>query len=263
MARLTCSDPAWLQPFTDVIALSIRTIFTISASNRVVWDFLIFGIRPDEQNPRINANQSTLTIATRKFLQAVAVCIPLTMFLNAATAQHEPPAGATDQHEPSDGAKGMPGAKGTIEFKPSDSKRDVPTYWKGTDAINPECQGAISVSPRTANPTGVFFGEACENERILIESNPGVDVIHPHTNDLEYPDRFDCNAWRRCEESHSRRMQGGYGASALHYVDSLRMQVSRDHQPLADEGAGGPARSKILPRRDCIRDTKSWTKCKL
>ena len=108
-----------------------------------------------------------------------------------------------------------------------------------------------------------FFGEACENERMLIESNPGVDVIHPHTNDLEYPDRFDCNAWRRCEESHSRRMQGGYGASALHYVDSLRMQVSRDHQPLADEGAGGPARSKILPRRDCIRDTKSWIKCKL
>ncbi|HYS45237.1 MAG TPA: hypothetical protein VEM35_02290, partial [Rhizomicrobium sp.] len=57
--------------------------------------------------------QSILAIMT-------AVSIPLLMLSNAVGADHS---------EPSAGAKGMPGALGTIEYKPSDWKGKVSTYW--------------------------------------------------------------------------------------------------------------------------------------
>jgi hypothetical protein len=30
---------------------------------------------------------------------------------------------------------------------------------------------------------------------LLVESNPGADVIHKHADDIGHPDKFDCNAW--------------------------------------------------------------------
>ena len=88
----------------------------------------------------------------------------------------------------------MPGAQGTIEFKPTDWMGNVTTYWKDTDGIDPGVAGCHIGVTQAGQPNGRSFGEACQSEQILIESNPGKDEIHPHTNDLGHPDTFDCNA---------------------------------------------------------------------
>ena len=133
----------------------------------------------------MKSDQSTLAAAAARLLRIVAVCILVLMFSNAATAQHSP----------SEAAKGMPGAKGTIEFKPTDWKGNVTTYWTDTDGVNPGVAGCHIGVAQDGKPNGRFFGEACQNAQILIESNPGAGVIHSHTNDLGHPDTFDCNAW--------------------------------------------------------------------
>ena len=133
----------------------------------------------------MKSDQSTLAAAAARLLRIVAVCILVLMFSNAATAQHSP----------SEAAKGMPGAKGTIEFKPTDWKGNVTTYWMDTDGVDPGVAGCHIGVAQDRKPNGRFFGEACQNARILIESNPGAGVIHSHTNDLGHPDTFDCNAW--------------------------------------------------------------------
>jgi hypothetical protein len=134
---------------------------------------------------KMNSIQSTLAAAIGGFFRILAVCIPVLAFLNAANAQHEPSAGA----------KGMPGAKGTIEFKPTDWKGNVTTYWKDSDGIKPGVAGCHVGVAQNGRRNGRFFGEACESSQILIESNPGAGKIHAHTNDLGHPDTFDCNAW--------------------------------------------------------------------
>jgi len=129
----------------------------------------------------------TFAAATKEFiLRILVVCIPVLMLLNVAQGQHE---------KPSADAKGMPGALGTMEYKPSDWKDNVTTYWKDTDGVDPGVAGCHIGVTKDGKPNGRFFGEACESDRILIESNPGAGVIHPHKNDLGHPDRFDCNAW--------------------------------------------------------------------
>jgi hypothetical protein len=134
----------------------------------------------------MTSNRSVLTVAIKFLFRAIGVCIPLAILLSIAQAQ---------QSKPSQGAKGMPGALGTMEFKPSDWKGNITTYWTDTDGVKPGVAGChIGVSHK-GQRNGRFFGEACESERILIESNPGAGVIHAHTNDLGHPDRFDCNAW--------------------------------------------------------------------
>jgi hypothetical protein len=129
--------------------------------------------------------RSKLATSVRGVCRIMAICIPMLMFLNVANAQHEPSAGA----------KAMPGARGTIEFKPSDWKGNVTTYWKDTDGVDPGVAGCHIGLTQAGQPNGRFFGEACQSELILIESNPGADVVHEHANDLGHPDTFDCNAW--------------------------------------------------------------------
>jgi hypothetical protein len=140
----------------------------------------------DQGSNHMTSNQSTLAAAAREFFRILAVCLPVLMLLTSAQAQHS---------EPSDGAKGMPGAQGTIEFKPTDWKGNVTTYWKDSDGINPGVAGCHIGVTKAGKRNGRSFGEACQSDRILIESNPGKDEIHPHTNDLGHPDTFDCNAW--------------------------------------------------------------------
>ena len=133
----------------------------------------------------MKSNQAILAAATAGLFRILAVCIPVLMFSNAATAQHAP----------SEGAKGIPGAKGTIEYKPTDWKGNVTTFWTDTDGVNPGVAGCHIGVTQDGKPNGRFFGEACQNAQILIESNPGAGVIHSHTNDLGHPDTFECNAW--------------------------------------------------------------------
>ena len=132
----------------------------------------------------MKSRRSFSTIAVSSACWAIAICIPMLMFLGVAHA-----------HEPSEGAKGMPGALGTIEFKPADWQGNVTTYWKDTDGVAPGVAGCHIGVTQAGQPNGRFFGEACQSDRILIESNPGAGVIHAHTNDLGHPDTFDCNAW--------------------------------------------------------------------
>ena len=150
----------------------------------------------DEGNNHMTSNHCTLAATTRGFFRILAVCIPVLMLLTSAQGQHS---------EPSPGAKGMPGVQGTIEFKPTDWKGNVTTYWKDSDGIDPGVAGCHIGVAQAGRPNGRFFGEACQSDLILIESNPGKNKIHPHTNDLGHPDTFDCKAW--CIGA--KRTQGG------------------------------------------------------
>jgi hypothetical protein len=97
--------------------------------------------------------------------------------------------------EPSGGAEGMPGAKGTIEFKPQDWQSGSTTWWKDSDGIDPGVAGCHIGTDSEGKPNGRMFGEACLDDTRLVESNPGTDELHSHSNDLGHPDTFDCNAW--------------------------------------------------------------------
>ncbi len=100
-----------------------------------------------------------------------------------------------DDHAPSGGAKDMPGALGTFEFKPTDWKKGELSYWKDTDGVAPGVAGCHIGTDKDGNANGRMFGEACLSATELVESNPGKDVIHSHTDDTGHPDKFDCNAW--------------------------------------------------------------------
>jgi hypothetical protein len=134
----------------------------------------------------MTSNRLSLIVAGKRLFRILAVCIPVLMLAGVAQAQHS---------EPSTGAKGMPGALGTMEYKPTDWKGNVTTYWKDTDGVDPGVAGCHIGVTESGQPNGRFFGEACESGTILIESNPGIDAVHAHANDLGHPDRFDCNAW--------------------------------------------------------------------
>ena len=116
----------------------------------------------------------------------IAACIPVLMLVNATGAEHS---------DPSAGAKGMPGALGVIEYKPADWKGKVSTYWDDTDGVAPKVAGCHVGVTQAGKPNGRFFGEACQSDQVLIESNPGKGVIHAHTGDLGHPDTFNCKAW--------------------------------------------------------------------
>jgi len=132
-------------------------------------------------------NQSRLAAAIRWGSRIMmAICIPALMVSNAIGADHA---------APSAGAKGMRGALGTIEYKPSDWKGKISTYWDDTDGVAPKVAGCHVGVTQDGRPNGRFFGEACQSDQALIESNPGAGVIHVHTNDLGHPDTFDCKAW--------------------------------------------------------------------
>lgn len=121
---------------------------------------------------------------------------PLSFLLCLAITIFAAGCGSEDSHPPSKGAEGMPGALGTFEFKPSDWQEGKTTWWKDTDGVDPGTAGCHLGTDEAGTPNGRMFGEACLPGGIqIVESNPGVDVIHKHTNDLGHPDKFDCNAW--------------------------------------------------------------------
>ncbi|WP_237524140.1 hypothetical protein [Shewanella sp. KX20019] len=104
---------------------------------------------------------------------------------------------AGDGHDagPSSGAKDMPGAKGVFAFKPSDWTEGEKTWWKDSDGVAPGVAGCHIGTDEEGTPNGRMFGEACMDNGLLVESNPGKGVVHSHTNDTGHPDKFDCNVW--------------------------------------------------------------------
>lgn len=114
-----------------------------------------------------------------------SVCISLMMLSNAAIAEGPP----------SDGAKEMPGALGTFEFKPSDWKEGEKTWWIDSDGVDPSVAGCHIETDEGGKPIGRSFPEACLDETTLVESNPGAGEVHSHKNDIGNPDKVDCNAW--------------------------------------------------------------------
>ena len=138
-------------------------------------------------NIKMKSGQSRLAANAVGFVWLLAFCIPAMMLLNAASANGPPTAGASK----------IPGAKGTIEYKPEGWKgTGVTTYWKDSDGIKPGVAGChVEVTKHGKSFTGRrVFGEACMND-LLVELNPGRNVVHPHKDDLGHPDTFDCNAW--------------------------------------------------------------------
>jgi len=93
----------------------------------------------------------------------------------------------------------MEGTRGVFEFKPADWKEGETSWWKDTDGIAPGIAGCHIGTDEKGEPNGRMFGEACLPDGLLVESNPGKDELHRHTNDIGHPDRFDCNDWCKGE----------------------------------------------------------------
>ena len=97
--------------------------------------------------------------------------------------------------EPSVGAKGIPGAMGTIEFKPNDWIEGETSWWIDSDGVAPGVAGCHIGTDESGAPNGRMFGEACLPNGRLVESNPGADELHSHADDTGHPDTFDCAEW--------------------------------------------------------------------
>ena len=122
---------------------------------------------------------------SRLFTLMLPVCIAMLLVASMANAASEP----------SSGAKGMPGAKGTFEFKPTDWMEGTTSWWKDSDGVDPDVAGCHIGTDAEGKPNGRMFGEACLPDGMLVESNPGAGVLHSHANDIGHPDTFDCNEW--------------------------------------------------------------------
>ncbi len=122
----------------------------------------------------------------RPVLIAVAVLLAAAVIANAGS-----------DGAPSEAAKDLPGATGTIEFKPTDWKEGETTWWKDTDGVGPGTAGCHIGTDAEGTPNGRMFGEACLPDGRLVESNPGKDKLHSHANDTGHPDTFDCAVWCR------------------------------------------------------------------
>ena len=102
---------------------------------------------------------------------------------------------ACNDHAPSEGAVNEPGAKGTFEFTPTDWQKDKKTWWKDTDGVAPGVAGCHIGTNEEGKANGRFFGEACMENGLLVESNPEAGRVHSHTNDIGHPDTFNCSTW--------------------------------------------------------------------
>jgi hypothetical protein len=118
-----------------------------------------------------------------------------TLAISFVAASLLSPAILAETGEPSAGAKGMPGALGTFEFKPTDWQEGATTWWEDSDGVSPGKAGCHIGTDEKGEPNGRRFGEACLPNGLLVESNPGANVLHSHKNDIGHPDKFDCNAW--------------------------------------------------------------------
>ncbi len=121
----------------------------------------------------------------RLFTLMLALCISMLAATSIVMASSDP----------SSGAAGMPGAKGTFEFKPTDWIEGATSWWKDSDGVDPGTAGCHLGTDADGKPNGRMFGEACLPDGLLVESNPGAEELHSHTNDIGHPDMFDCNAW--------------------------------------------------------------------
>ena len=97
--------------------------------------------------------------------------------------------------EPSAATKAMAGAKGTFVFKPRDWAEGTTTWWKDTDGVDPGTAGCHIGTDSSGEPNGRKFGEACLDDGLLVETNPGTNELHSRADDVGQPDKFDCNAW--------------------------------------------------------------------
>lgn len=102
---------------------------------------------------------------------------------------------ACNNHAPSEGAMNMPGAEGTFEFTPADWQKDKKTWWKDTDGVAPGVAGCHIGTNEKGEANGRFFGEACMESGLLVESNPEAGKVHSHGNDIGHPDTFNCSTW--------------------------------------------------------------------
>ncbi len=121
----------------------------------------------------------------RLFALILPVCIVMVILASTAMADSAP----------SPEAQGMPGAKGTFDFKPADWTEGVTTWWKDTDGVDPGTAGCHIGTDSDGNPNSRMFGEACLPDGLLVESNPSAGLVHKHTNDVGHPDTFDCSEW--------------------------------------------------------------------
>lgn len=85
---------------------------------------------------------------------------------------------------------------GTI---PLDLGAGKDTFWIDTDGVEPELAGChIEYSDSdctTVAAAGRNFGEFCQEDGTLVESNPMADVCHTHDDDIGHPYVVDCVAW--------------------------------------------------------------------
>lgn len=142
------------------------------------------------------------TTASRSTHRALLVLLLGAALTSLAFAQEKDKQGSPG---PSDDARGMCGAMGTIELKPDDwignPKHPNPegptTWWVDTDGIDPDTPGCHLglTAPVNGKLNGRLFGEACLDDGLLVESNPGAGEVHGHVNDLGHPDTFDCGMW--------------------------------------------------------------------
>lgn len=118
---------------------------------------------------------------------SLAFLLCLSLFVIVACSHEEDQSSAT--------ARGIPGAMGTIEFKPDDWIQGKTTWWKDTDGVDPGTPGCHIGTDNQGNPNDRMFGEACLPDGLLVESNPGAGELHSHNNDTGHPDTFDCKVW--------------------------------------------------------------------
>jgi hypothetical protein len=158
------------------------------------------------------SRRPTKTTACRILSLLLAACIPALLLDAAPASASECPA--------------IPGMKEKEckPYKPTPymPKADkTPTYWYDTDGIDPEVAGChVEVTGPTAKPgdkasqTGRTFGEACVPAQgvILVESNPGADVVHAHADDIGNPNYVNCNTW--CKEVKAK------GSGQCQWVDA-------------------------------------------
>lgn len=109
----------------------------------------------------------------------------------------DPDAGLPDG--PADGVAAPPAdgghPPGTIPYDGGSGQR---SWWTDSDGVDPEFAGChIEWNANCgleANP-GRHFGELCQTNDVLVETNPGKDVCHDHPGDIGHPYVVPCDAW--------------------------------------------------------------------
>ena len=96
---------------------------------------------------------------------------------------------------PSCEASRIPGALGTFPLTPPDWRQGETTFWIDSDGVDPGTAGCHVGATDRGQPNGRKFGEFCQSNTVLVESNPSAAKLHLHQNDTGHPDRFDCMQW--------------------------------------------------------------------